>query len=247
MGYKLKIMLLDDERPELERESAMIQAYLFENEQDIYELHTFLDADACWEEFLREPADIVFLDIYMKDRPLGIEIGRRMRKSHPGVVIVFLTASPDFALEGFQINAVNYCLKPVTVDNIRDSFERSKSVLPQRQHGMQLMLKDGEEAAVRLSDIVYLEASGHRALVHVIGTHEPYETRISLGGLMEKLGEDQRFLRLNRSVAVYMEHRAWFTRQSVKLTNGETITVSRITKDIRDTYAEFVYKRVRDM
>ena len=53
MGYKLKIMLLDDERPELERESAMIQAYLFENEQDIYELHTFLDADACWEEFLR--------------------------------------------------------------------------------------------------------------------------------------------------------------------------------------------------
>ena len=77
----------------------------------------------------REPFHLVFLDIYMEE-PGGLETAERLRAFDPDCLLVFSTFSPDHALAGYRVRAVQYLVKPYTAAELEGLFRQLDRLLP---------------------------------------------------------------------------------------------------------------------
>lgn len=101
----MNIIYVDDEPIALQNFVLNMQSLLPDKK-----VHTFSNGDEALEFLQHQSVDIAFLDINM--HPNGIEMGQRLRKINTDVKLVFLTAYNNFAFEAFQLEAVDYLLKP---------------------------------------------------------------------------------------------------------------------------------------
>ncbi|SEJ59080.1 two component transcriptional regulator, LytTR family [Dyadobacter sp. SG02] len=198
---KIRFIAIDDNPLDLLFLSEMVKAYPF-----LENCGTFTNPLEGYEARQYLKPDLVFLDIEMPAFT-GIELLRKFRDEVP--MAVFITSHPDFALEGFELSALDYVLKPimeerfaVTVARIREFWEmRQKSqayeVLFERET---MTIKEGHNV-VKLSqrDIVYLEAM--QDYTKIVTPAKNYLTLSTLSCFMEQLPSD-RFMRVHRSYAV---------------------------------------------
>lgn len=109
------------------------------------------------EEFLAaartQPFTAAFLDIYMNGMT-GMEAAKELRKTDAGCLLVFTTTSTDHALEGFQVRALHYLVKPFTEEDIDALMQELLARIPQPDRYTTLKV-DGSEIQLRYQDIVY--------------------------------------------------------------------------------------------
>ena len=243
----MKISVLDDEPQQVKEITLQIEACLIKAKLDDFEVRGFTEEAAFLKDFAAEPAAVAFLDIYLGKESRGIEVAKKVRECSPGLVIIFLTSSPEFALEGFAVQAAHYCLKPVTEESVNECLKRIEQVIPLAQRGIRLQLDDGSAAFLQLADIVYAEAQGHHVLLHMSTQSEPLATaRGTLAALEERLASDGRFLRVGRSYLVNMDMIKVMQGRLITLAGGIELTFSRyLDSSIRETYAEYAFQRTR--
>ncbi|TLV02144.1 LytR/AlgR family response regulator transcription factor [Dyadobacter luticola] len=150
--------------------------------------------------------DLVFLDIEMPGFS-GIDLLRKIREEV--VMAVFITSHPEFALEGFELSALDYILKPLTEERFAQAARKIQEYWEMRQKSAayevmfekdMLTIKEGHNH-VKLAqrDIIYLEAM--QDYTKIVTSNKNYMTLSSLTYFMEQLPAD-RFLRVHRSYAV---------------------------------------------
>ena len=117
----IKIAVCDDSPECVQNTNLMIEKWVKEN-NIIAEILCFDNGDALINKSLKYKFDIVFLDIVM---PLlnGMDTARELRNHDKATKIVFLTSSPEFALESYSVKASDYCLKPVTYEKIHEVLD----------------------------------------------------------------------------------------------------------------------------
>ncbi len=191
--------------------------------------------------------DLVFLDIQMPGMN-GFEVLEAVgAEAMP--VVVFVTAYDEFALEAFEVAAVDYLLKPFTADRLRKALARAIEATSRREVGREslerllrellghgsrtperLLVREGERMLfVPVRTIVRLSAEGNYVRVRTAsGSHELRETLASL----ESRLDGDRFVRVHRSEIVNLDHVAEIERLfhgdlTVVLTNGDRVRVSR--------------------
>ena len=108
----MNIICVDDELLALQNFTFIMQNILPEQK-----VHTFTDGEKAIEFIGNEKIDIAFLDINM--HPNGIEMGKRLKKMNPDVKLVFITAYNNYAFEAFQLDVVDYLLKPYDQAQVR--------------------------------------------------------------------------------------------------------------------------------
>lgn len=86
------------------------------------------------------PFDIAFLDVEMPGMT-GIELGKKLQKKSPQTNIVFLTAYSQYALEAYNINASNYCIKPLSKKALNNILENLRYSIPEKEEKEQVKLK----------------------------------------------------------------------------------------------------------
>ena len=84
-----------------------------------YDIDTFSDGNILSDAFGRCPYDLVFLDIEMPAVD-GITLAKKIRAKSENAFIVFLTSHIEYALEGYEVNALRYLTKPVDIDKLKD-------------------------------------------------------------------------------------------------------------------------------
>ncbi len=131
----LNIMLIDDEQPALEWLEKRIMGY---EEVRIVGMHT--NPFEALDHIGQCQPDIVFLDIGMPGLN-GIEATERILAINPQIDIVFVTAYNHFATEAFELNAVDYLLKPVTAERLNKTIQR---VIARRKTAMQRSATEGK-------------------------------------------------------------------------------------------------------
>lgn len=168
------------------------------------------------------PVDLVFLDIQMPDL-LGTELMRLAKSS--GAFFVFITAHEAFAIEGFQLQALDYLLKPVEFGRFLEACNRALQ-RRQTQAGQQqtLFVKDGHDwVRVYLPDVQYV-----RSDTNLLFIHQPNGTtitRLTIGQFLDMLPAGH-FVRVHKSYAVALK--AVRKIEKHQLTVGETaIPVAR--------------------
>ena len=197
------------------------------------------------EAFLEASKDqditVLFLDIYM-DGANGIEIAKEFRKSNKDCLLIFTTTSTDHALEGFQVRALHYLVKPYSENDISALADEILSRIP--DSGKYIDVKvNGSNIQIPFRKIIYAEHFSHMIHIHTDGERE-LMTRQSFDSFITSLKMDPRFYQCNRGVVINLEHAVDFDGTSFRLDNGNNVPVSRkLLKNARQTFMEFLFQR----
>jgi len=120
----IKTILIDDEPPALEVLSHLLRQY------PVLEIvGEYTDIEAACQRLRQEPVQLVFLDIHMPPAN-GLDAARRMYQYQNNLAIVFVTAHNQFALQAFEVNAVDYIVKPVIKRRLDATIEKIMSKCP---------------------------------------------------------------------------------------------------------------------
>jgi two-component system LytT family response regulator len=190
-----------------------------------------------------EHVDLIFVDINMPDMT-GLEFVRTLTSSH---YIVFTTAHPEYALEGFKLNAIDYLLKPFTYDEFMKASQKAISLvdLVERCHAAESTIAKNEAEStdkefisvkadyktqlVKIADIVYLESAGEYVRLHIEGS-STITTLFRLKNMETSLPQDL-FLRVHRSYIVNIKRISSYTKGRIFLDNGEYIPLGENYKE----------------
>jgi len=199
-------------------------------------LQASFDSPIAAMRFLQQhPVDLIFLDINMPELS-GINLVKAL--SHPPLVI-FTTAFSDYAVEGFELDAVDYLVKPFSKERFLKAVQKAGLFLEKNTHHnpnpTHLTLKaDRKIYRVALDDIHYCQAYGD--YVKVITADKQFLPKTTLAKLMEQLPPAQ-FLRVHRSYVI-----AW---SKVAYMEGNQLKIDDILIPVGQQYREQVLSRLQ--
>ena len=198
-------------------------------------IDSFCDGNALIREFSREAYDLVFLDIEMPEAD-GITVAKRLRTISDKVYIVFLTGHVEYALEGYEVNALRYLTKPVQSDKVREVLSYINGKTSEKK---QLIVKeDGEELLIDLADILYFEAQNQNVRIRTVkGEHI---VRYNISDFEERL-RNNGFFRTHRGYLVSLAKVKKLVKNDVILEDDSAIPVSRSNvKALKDALYAYV-------
>lgn len=180
--------------------------------------------------------DLVFLDVEMPGLS-GLDVLRKVKEKIP--MAVFITSHPEFALEGFELSALDYILKPLTLERFAHTARRIEEYWSMKQKAISyevlfenesITIKDGHnQIKLARKDVIYLEAM--QDYTKVVTEKKSYLTLATLTGFLEKLS-DKNFLRVHRSYAVAIK--------KIKELHSNKIVCGNIAIPIGKTYRSAV-------
>jgi DNA-binding LytR/AlgR family response regulator len=159
----------------------------------------------------REPVDLMFLDINMPHLS-GVDF---VRTTEHLPLVIFTTAYPDYALTGYELNAVDYLLKPFSFDRFYKAVTRAHDLYRMRQHrpsageapipaGPAYLMVRVEYATVRIDIDDILLVEGLKDYVKIVTARKSHVTKSSMKNVEEKLPSD-RFIRVHKSFIVNLD------------------------------------------
>ncbi|MFW6280831.1 MAG: LytR/AlgR family response regulator transcription factor, partial [Halanaerobium sp.] len=116
----IKTMIVEDEK--LAREELN---FLIEKDPEFKVLYEIADGEKALKILKKNEIDLLFLDIQIPGTS-GIEIARILKQQQNAPYIIFTTAYDEYAVEAFQLSAVDYLLKPISYQRLEESLERAK-------------------------------------------------------------------------------------------------------------------------
>lgn len=195
---------------------------------------TFDNGDELLSSHKSAAFDIILLDVIM---PMlnGIETAREIRSIDKNTKIVFLTSSPEFAVESYTVKANNYLLKPVKKQDLYLCLEELMETISQNAGTIVVKSLYAMQKLV-LDDIVYVEARNkHIIFTMVDGT--TIETTEPLHLCEEKLSASNFFFKCHRSYIVNMNYIDTYTLKEIRMHSGCRIPISRnYHKAFKSTY-----------
>jgi two-component system LytT family response regulator len=185
-------------------------------------------------EFLsRETVDLIFLDINMPDIS-GMQL---LQTLSPRPLIIFTTAYSQYAVESYDLNALDYLLKPVTFERFLLAINKAAAALSSRNTtGMDedaaIFIKSGPQTyRVKVSEILYLEKNGNYITVHL--KDDNILIRENMGDIFDLVPASD-FIRVHKSYVVGIRHISMIEVHQL-IVNGEKIPIGSTYRDsIRD-------------
>ena len=229
----MRTIIIDDERLARKELSKLLSKHSF-----IEIIDECANAEEAIKAIEEKKPELIFLDIQMPEKT-GFDMLEELNYLPQ---VIFVTAYDEFAIKAYEVNALDYILKPIdperlakTLSKIKEEAklieEQEKSLSTEKlSYSNQIFIKDGENCwFVTIADIRYFESVGNYVKVH-FEDNKPMLLR-SLNKIEERL-EEKEFFRTNRKNIVNLKWidkvDNWFSG-GLKLTlkNGETIEVSR--------------------
>ena len=167
--------------------------------------------------------DIYLLDIDLPDMS-GIDLGRILREKSPYCYIVFLTAYPQYAIEGYSAKAYQYILKDEWEKKLDVTLRNIQKEIQSRMEPSYRITVSTKLEKVPVKDIYYLYKNGKNV---VFQTRNGESTiRKTLSEVYEELPEKE-FIYVDRSFIVNIEHVMKLKNKEIYMSNGEIISVSK--------------------
>ena len=225
----LSIAIVEDQKEFSDTLLAYLKRYTEETHVGV-EAEVFRDGASFIDEYTGR-FQIVLMDIAMPHMD-GLEAARRLRAVDSVVCLIFITTMSQYAIRGYEVNALDFLVKPVGYDLFRLKLDRARFCLEWSASSTYTILTATGMQKVRLSDIIYIESVKHYLLFHTVG--ELYKMRGSMkdidSGFLSK-----GFAHISGSVMVNLSY--------VDAVKGNDVTVRKDTLPLARVYkAEFMKK-----
>ncbi len=225
----MKALVIDDERLARKELIKLLDEFAIMNV-----VGEAANADEAVELIEKHTPDLLFLDIQMPDKT-GFEL-LEMLDNVPQVI--FTTAYDEYALKAFEVNALDYLLKPIDPNRLKESIDKIVAIKPKTETSIsnqlglqdQVFVKDGDKCwFVKLENVRYFESDGNYIKVFFDNVRPMIHK--SLNALDEKLS-DRDFFRASRKHIINLswveDIETWFNGGlMVKLKGGDKLEVSR--------------------
>ena len=196
---------------------------------------------ASGEELLKEKEnfDIIFLDIYMEGIN-GIEVARMLRNKKEEAILIFITGIKEYVFEAFDVSAFHYLLKPIEEKKFIEVFARAVTEFERKKERREesfFIKSKGRNIILNRKDILYVESQNRMVIFHT--TKEILKIYYDMGELEKRLGKG--FYRCHRGYIVNMGYVTEYGKDSISLTNGESVYLSRRKyKEFVKTYMDYL-------
>lgn len=213
---------------------------------------SFTDSIEALDVLAREPVDLLFLDIQMPDLN-GMELAHAIDTERTRVI--FTTAFKDYAFESYEVNALDFLLKPIryikfqaAVEKARNYFAMKESAntaasQPQQPSNKEddfiFLRADGELHQIALARILYVEGMKDYLKFFIEGERKPIITHMTMTAAEEMLPEAG-FMRINRSYIVSLSHIRSIDRNDCVYIGEQII---RVTEAYKEQFNQYITKR----
>ena len=220
----MQVAIVDDEESMRRQLAEYVQRYAEESAMQIKTV-TFPSGDAFLRDY-RSDYDIIIFDVDMPGTN-GIDTAKQLRKTDADTVILFVTNIAQYAINGYEVDAVDYIIKPIGYYDFSLRFQ--KAVRRRRvEKGQQLAVETAEGVArIAVADIIYLESQGHYVIFHT--RNGDYRVRSNLKDHEADL-RDLNFRRTHKSFLVNLQHLENVLTNDVVVA-GEKVPLGRAHRD----------------
>lgn len=201
----------------------------------------FTDAECLLAKARISKYDLFLLDIYLGGMS-GIELARRIRAKNDKCELVFTTVSDAHALEGFEVGALQYLVKPLDAQKVAEMCNRFIRIIDRRDLHFITVVVDRLDVKVHYRDICHIEAFDKYCKIHT--PTEVIETYTTMAKMLEKLPNPP-FLRCHRSHVVNMDHVRDMESNFV-MDNGDIVPISRPElEEAKNAYMKYLVDNAR--
>ena len=217
----MKIALVEDE--EVHRELLCKYIRQWADDKNIpLSIYEYTSAESflfAWEEII---VDAIFVDIHMSGMN-GMDMVRLLRDKNQQVSVIFTTGNDDYMAEGYEVDAVNYLLKPINQNKLYQSLHKIQSKR-ERDNYFIFRTEDGP-LKFSLNQINYVEAVGHMSVIGILDG-DSVLLKESLGKLKEEL-QNYDFIKCHRSYLCNLRNVNYILKDTIVFDDGSKIPVSR--------------------
>lgn len=218
----LKILILEDEKAQLDILKGILAQYREDHADFEYSLGTYDRGIGLLTDY-KCNADLVFLDIRVPDM-LGIDVARKIREMDDRAIIVFITSLTQYAIDGYSVGAFDYILKPINYAAFSAKLTRALRILSYRKTEVILELRTKQSGSRIAADAVtYIESSGHDIYIH---TGDKELRQWGTLGKFEELLKNAHFSRCNTSYLVNLKYVQGIRKDEV-IVNDKALPISR--------------------
>ena len=219
----IRIAIVEDDRHDREALKKCLSRYEKEN-QVKFSLTEFQDGEDIVTDYTAS-YDLIILDIEMAFLN-GMKAAEKIRELDTNVIIIFITNMPQYAIQGYKVNALDYILKPISYFSFSESMARAltKVKTPEKEY-ITIVLKGGKKK-LNVDKICYVEVRDHDLIYH--STKGDIVTKSSMKEAEDTLG-GTKFFRCNRCYLVNLEYVEDFRGNDVTVAS-DVIQVSRARK-----------------
>lgn len=237
----MSIAICDDDLTDASRIQGLVRQYCRERPGVELEAVYFESGQALLDAVKEgQSFSLYLLDILLPEMS-GIAIADRLAELRARAPVIFLTSSPEYALDAFRVRALNYLLKPIQAP---DLFVALDEALASRTRPRPVLIPTEEgETAVPIDRIVYAECNIHRVRYHLSdGSVLLSRTlRVPFSQAVRPLLESNRFLQPHRSYVVNADYVLQLAGNSLTLMDEQSIPVSQLRMpEVRRQYMDMM-------
>jgi DNA-binding LytR/AlgR family response regulator len=239
----MKIAICDDNKHDLLQICKFVDEFLsYDFADKKIEIHSFESS----LELINELENGKYFDLFLLDIILpgitGMELATDIRSKDPVGKIIFLTSSPEFAIESYSVSAFSYLLKPIQKDKlfsilskaIKDFYSKKKKyIIVKTQMGM---------FKIFMNELIYIDVIKRTTFFHQTNG-VVIESFTTLSKVEMVLLTDKRFIKPHRSYIVNLDYIKNLSQYGFTMINNQLIPISRNTfKDVKQAYINYSFQ-----
>lgn len=236
----VRIAIVEDSAEYAEKLRSYLERFGEERKEKI-DIAAFSDGEDIVTNY-KGNYDIILMDIKMTFMD-GMKAAEKIREMDKAVVIIFITNMPQYAMQGYAVEALDYVLKPISYFALSQRLDRALERMEQRKKKKYLTISvKGGMRRINLDKVRYFEVFDHRLFIHM--TDEDIETKGSIREVESAVGSKQ-FFRCNKCYLINLEYVDSVQNNDIQI-GGDVVRVSRAKKkefmDMLNNYMNEVSK-----
>ena len=236
----MNIAIIEDSGQELSLLERCLQSYL--SSRQVYRvIDTYTSGEAFLENWPSKSYDLVFLDILMEGIS-GIEVARKIRETDSECLLIFISSSKEYALQGFEVRAFDYLLKPLSEERFQKTMDLCQNELA--KHIRYIEVKESRTLVkIPLNEIIYTDYYNYYIQIHtaarLIRSYQQFDVFSPL------LLCYPQFLCCYRNCIVNMDHVDSVDKHDFVMENGERVPITRGNRNsIYQQYADYQFLKI---
>lgn len=217
----INVAVVEDSAEDLNNCLSLLKRYSEEKGIE-FDVQTFETGDAFLMRF-KSQYDFVILDINLFSMN-GIDVAKKIREKDEEVVIMFATNLAKYATRGYEVDAIDFVLKPLTYSSFYLRLERVMKRIQKKENIFLVVPSDGGFNKININDVLYVEVISHDIIFHLvdkkdiitIGTLKKYEEQLN----------NRWFIRCNSCYLVNAHHIKRVEKLDIILSDDRTISIS---------------------
>lgn len=231
----IKIAIVEDDLNDRSHLADFIQRYSKEKNSYSFDVKEYQNPN----EFLKEYScnfDLIFLDIKMPGMN-GMDLAKIIREKDKEVILFFITSLAQYAINGYEVEALDFVVKPIEYPEFVLKFSKAISRLNLGEDESILLTFNRDSIKVALKDIEYIESFGHSIIYHVNG--EEYKSSGTLKSVEAKIN-NKSFVKCNSGYLVNLKRVTSITDSYCVIGDNKLLISRPKKKEFKQAFLDYI-------